>query len=95
MMTMTSRRTRLGMIPPLELSHGFRLFYEGHSGKRHQVRLSRHLPGEILEGDLEDLLTQLRPWRRHMTDGGIMTVVWWLDKSAAMYEALIGGDDDA
>lgn len=95
MMTLTSRRTRLGMIPPLELSHGFRLFYEGHSGKRHQVRLSRRLPGGILEGDLEELLTQLRPWRRHMNDGGIMAGVFWLDESEAMYDALIGGDDVA
>jgi hypothetical protein len=83
------------MIPPLVLSHGFRLFYEGRAGERHQVRLSRHLPGGILEGDLEELLTQLRPWRRHMSDGGIMTIVFWLDESAGMYDALIGGDDAA
>ena len=95
MMKVESRRRRLGMIPPLELSHGFRLFYEGRSGDRHQVRLSRHVPGGILEGDLEELLTQLRPWRRHTTDGGIMTVVWWLDESAAMYDALIGDAHEA
>lgn len=94
-MKVESRRGRLDMIPPLELSHGFRLFYERRSGKRHQVRLSRHLPGGILEGDLEELLNQLRPWRRQMTDGGIMIVVWWLDKSAAMYDALIGDDHGA
>lgn len=94
-MKVECRRRRLGMIPPLELSHGFRLFYEERSGNRHQVRLSRHLPGGILEGDLEELLTQLRPWRRHMPDGGIMAVVWWLDESATMYHALIGHDDGA
>jgi hypothetical protein len=94
-MKVKNRRMRLGMIPPLQLSHGFRLFYEGRSGKRHQVRLSRRLPGGILEGDLEELLTELTPWRRQMTDGGIMTIVFWLDESAAMYDALIGGDDAA
>lgn len=27
-----------------------------------------------------------------MADGGIMKVVWWLDRSEATYDALIGGD---
>jgi hypothetical protein len=91
-MKVESRRRRFGMIPPLELSHGFRLFYEGHAGERHQVRLSRNLPGGILEGNLEELLTELHPWRRDMPEGGIMAMVWWLDRSAAMYDALIGDD---
>ena len=89
-----SRRARLGMIPPLELSHGFRIFYEARIGKRHQVRLSRNMPGGILEGNLEEILLALRPWRRHMPEGGIMAVIWWLDKSAAMYDSLIGDDHD-
>lgn len=83
------------MIPPLALSHGFRLFYEGRAGERHQVRLSRHLLGGILEGNLEELLAELGPWRRHMPEGGIMAVVWWLDESAAMYDALISADHGA
>jgi hypothetical protein len=95
MMKVEGRRTRLGMISPLALSHGFRLFYEGHAGERHRVRLSRHLPGGLLEGDLEEILTELRPWRRTMPDGGIMAVVWWLDESAAMYDALIGDNHGA
>lgn len=94
-MKVKNRRTRLGMIPPLELSHGVRLFYEGRTGESQQVRLSRNLPGGILEGNREEILLALRPWRRHMTNGGIMAVVWWLDESAAMYDALIGDDHDA
>jgi hypothetical protein len=91
-MKVESRRRRLGMIPPLALSHGFRLLYEGHGAERHQVRLSRRLPGGIFEGDLEEILIELAPWRRHMPEGGITAVVWWLAESAAMYDALIGDD---
>lgn len=94
-MKVETRRTRLGMIPPLLLTHGFRLFCEEHARERHQVRLSRNLPGGILEGNREEILLALRPWRRHMPEGGIMAVVWWIDESAAMYDALIGDDHDA
>jgi hypothetical protein len=94
-MAMMSRRRRLDLIPPLDMSDGFRLFYEAHAGGRHRVRVARSLPGGELEGDLEELLTQLRPWRRRMTDGGIMAVVFWIDEAAATYDALIGDDHDA
>ena len=89
-MEVKNRHARQGMIPPLELSHGFRPIYERHAEERHQVRLSRNAPGGLLEGNREEVLLALRPWRRHMPTGGIMAVVWWLDKSAAMQDALIG-----
>ena len=36
-----------------------------------------------------------RAGRRHMPDGGIMPVVWWLDESTAMYDAMIGDAHEA
>lgn len=91
--THSGREVRLNMIPPLELPDGFRLFYEGASGDRHQVRLSRRLPGTVFEHTLVGILDEFRALRRAMPDGGVLAMSFWLVDSRAMYDALLGGGD--
>ena len=93
-MKVESRRRRLGMIPRLQLSGGFELRYEGRTGERHRVRLSRHMPGLILEGTIVNLLDELRPMRRPLPGAGITQVAFWLVDSASMDDALMEVDDD-
>ena len=83
---------RLDMIAPLDLVDGFRLHYEGGSGDRHRVRLSRRLPGSVFEGTLVGILDEFRALRRALPDGGVLAMSFWLVDSRATYDALFGGD---
>lgn len=91
---LADRRVRLDMIPTLELGGGFRIKYEGRTGERHRVRLSRHMPGLTLEGTMVELLDELRPMRRPLPGAGITQASFWVVDSASMYDALMEVDDD-
>ena len=90
----SDRSVRLDMVPILELCGGFAIKYEGRTGGRHRIRLSRHRPGLILEGTMVELLDELRPMRRPLPGAGITQVAFWLVDSASMYDALMEVDDD-
>lgn len=87
------RKIRLDMIAPLDFVDGFRLYYEGGSGDRHRVRLSRRLPGSVFEGTLVDILDEFRGLRRSLPDGGVLEMSFWLVDSRATYDALLGDHD--
>jgi hypothetical protein len=92
--THLGRESRLDMIPPFAMPNGFALSYEGGSGDRHRVRLSRNLPGAVFEGTLDAVLTEFRWHRRSLPDRGVLAMAFWLVDSRSMYDALIGGDDN-
>lgn len=85
------RENRLDMIPALELADGFRLYYEGGSGDRHRVRLSRRLPGTVFEHTMVGILDEFRMLRRSLPGGGVLAMSFWLVDSRAMYDALFDG----
>lgn len=88
------RNVRLDMMTPLELGE-FRMHYEGGSGDRHRVRVSRHLPGTVFEDTLVGILDEFRNLRRSLPGGGVLAMAFWLVDSRATYDALMGvGDDD-
>lgn len=93
MMTVTSRRKRLDMIPPLQMGP-FRMHYEGGKGDLHRVRLSRHLRGPVFEHTLEGILEEFRLLRRTLPGGGVLEMAFWLVDSRSMYDALVGDHDD-
>ncbi|RYC05758.1 hypothetical protein [Nocardioides zhouii] len=93
-MKSADRSVRPDMIPPLELGGGFRIKYEGRTGERHRIRLSRHMPGLTLEGTMVELLDELRPMRRPLPGAGITQVAFWLLDSASMHDSLMAASDD-
>lgn len=89
------RENRLDMIPALELADGFRLYYEGGSGDRHRVRLSRRLPGMVFEHTMVGILDEFRLHRQALPGGGVLAMAFWLTDSRATYDLLIGASDGA
>ena len=68
-MKVESRRRRLGMIPPLELSHGFRTLLRGTLGRASSgAALAAPARRRSSRATSRSCSTQLRPWRRHMPE---------------------------
>lgn len=92
-MKQAGRDERLDMIPALDLTNGFRLIYEGGSGDRHRVRLSRSLPGVVSENTLTGILDEFRLHRQSLPGGGVLAMAFWLTDSRSTYDLLIGASD--